>query len=385
MSRSAPPAGDTTGRLYSGLALSRLPGLDGIRAIAAAMVVINHHDFTFVSGTVGVTLFFVLSGFLITWLLLAEDDRHGSVSLRNFYARRSLRIFPAFYAYCALVFVLAVLTHKQLPAGQAIASLFYVNNYYEAIHGEIASPLSHSWSLGIEEQFYLLWPMAFLVLRRDRARMARALAATIAVVWVYRAALSAAGAPWYYIHYAFDTRADHLLIGCLLAVVLKERMCGRAIGFLTDRPGLSVVTALLLVLSMPASRRFGTGYEQTIGFAVQPVIIAVLIVQIIAFRESALWRWTNARWMVYLGTISYSTYLYQQIVPGPVMRSLGWLPAGAQLLVSFTIIIALASASYYVIERPFLRLKERFAAKRRAERVLVYAEAGSGASSAGVS
>src|SRR6266849_1748777 len=92
-------------RLYAVLALPRLPGLDGIRAMAAAMVVINHHDFTFISGALGVTAFFVLSGFLITWLLLGENQRFGTVSLRQFYIRRALRIFPAFYCYCLVVTV----------------------------------------------------------------------------------------------------------------------------------------------------------------------------------------------------------------------------------------------------------------------------------------
>ncbi len=361
-----PPVGPLTGgQLYKGLALPRLPGLDGIRAIAAAMVVINHHDFTFISGALGVTTFFVLSGFLITWLLLGEHDRFGTVSLRNFYARRSLRIFPAFYGYCAVVIGLALVTHKVLPQAQTIASMFYVNNYYEAIHGEVASPLSHSWSLGIEEQFYLLWPLAFLMLRRDRRTMAKALAYAIGVVWTYRAVLSLAGAPWNYIQYAFDTRADHLLIGCLLAVALRERIGQRAFELVTGRPTLSLLTVTLLALSMPASHILGTHYEQIVGFIIQPLLVAALIVQVIAQRDSPLWKWLNARWMVYLGTISYSTYLYQQIVPGPVMRGLARFPAVAQLAVSFTIIILLASGSYHLVERPFLRLKARFETRRR--------------------
>ena len=206
---------------------------------------------------------------------------------------RSLRIFPAFYTYCALVIALAIVTHKPLPLGQTVASLLYVNNYYEAINGEIASPLSHSWSLGIEEQFYLLWPMAFLLLRRDRSTMAKALAGSVLAVWAYRSILSLTGTPWYYIHYAFDTRADHLLIGCLLAVLLKERMCRGAFAAATRGPGISIVTTMLLVLSMRAGRLLGAHYQETIVFALQPVLVAALIVQVIALRDSVLWRWST--------------------------------------------------------------------------------------------
>jgi peptidoglycan/LPS O-acetylase OafA/YrhL len=352
-------------RLDSGLRLGRLPGLDGIRAIAAAMVVVNHHDFTFVSGALGVTMFFVLSGFLITWLLLGEAERHGTVSLRDFYMRRLLRIFPAFYAFCALVIGLAVVTHKELHWPQTIASLLYVNNYYEAINGEVATPLSHSWSLAIEEQFYLLWPLAFLLLRRNRATMARALAVTIVVVWVYRATLSFAGVPWTYIHYAFDTRADHLLVGCLLAVILRAGYAKGAVRLVSSRVWLSIATVLALEASVVAGHTFGNHYKQAFGFAIEPVLIAALIVQVIALRDTRLWRWLNWRSMTFLGTISYSIYLYQQIVAGPVSRALDAAPAAIQLVVSAAVILVLATGSYLIVERPFLRLKQRYERSRR--------------------
>lgn len=353
------------GNLYAGLALRRLPGLDGIRAMAALMVVVNHQDFTIVSGALGVTMFFVLSGFLITWLLLGEHDDTGAVSLRNFYIRRSLRIFPAFYAYSALVITLALLTHKDMVWPHAIASLFYVSNYYVAIHGEVATPLSHSWSLGIEEQFYLLWPLAFLLLSRNRRRMALALACAIVALWGRRASLSLSGTPWTYIHYAFDTRADQLLVGCLLAVSLKAGLARRVFDGLTRSVWVSGVTAALLLSSVAAGRAWGTQYQQAVGFALQPLVVAALIVQVIALRDTALWRWLNWKWVIYLGTISYSIYLYQQIVPGPVMRALDNQPALLQLAVSCTVILMLASGSYFFVERPFLRMKQRFETRHR--------------------
>ena len=147
--------------LASGLELKQIPALDGLRAIAAFLVVLYHGGIAVSPGGLGVLAFFVISGFLITWLLLDEQERHGGVSLRLFYVRRTLRIFPAFYVYWVLVVALSAIRHRVVWP-QAIASLFYVNNYYQGLFGDPNTGLSHSWSLGVEEQFYLLWAPAFI-------------------------------------------------------------------------------------------------------------------------------------------------------------------------------------------------------------------------------
>ena len=123
-------------QLESGLKESQLAGLDAMRAIAAFMVVFYHFGIPLVSGATGVLMFFVLSGFLITWLLLRENDESGMVSLRNFYMRRSLRIFPAFYCYAAFLFGVIVIRHVRIVWPQTLAALFYVTNYYQALNGD---------------------------------------------------------------------------------------------------------------------------------------------------------------------------------------------------------------------------------------------------------
>src|SRR5215203_3503971 len=124
-----------------------------------------------VNGGLGVTIFFVLSGFLITWLLLKEEAKWGDVSLRLFYLRRSLRIFPAFYVFWAVIVIgMGVLRHKPVAWPQAISALFYTSNYYQAITGNWQTALFHTWSLAIEEQFYLLWPALFMALRGNDRR-----------------------------------------------------------------------------------------------------------------------------------------------------------------------------------------------------------------------
>src|SRR5580765_4622377 len=122
--------------LKKGLSQSHLPGLDGLRMVAVFSVVLYHFGFQAVPGGHGVMAFFVLSGFLITWLLLKEQERFGSISLRQFYLRRALRIFPAFYFYWLLVTGALLILHIPIVWSQALTSLAYVNNYYQAIYGE---------------------------------------------------------------------------------------------------------------------------------------------------------------------------------------------------------------------------------------------------------
>jgi len=348
--------------LAEGLASSQLPCLDGIRAIAVFLVVFYHFGLPFVSGSLGVLIFFVLSGFLITWLLLKENERYGDVSLGHFYARRALRIFPAFYCYWCLVlglWLFAWRTPVNWP--QAIASAFYVNNYYQALHGDPNTALSHTWSLGIEEQFYLLWPVTFLFLRSDRRRLARALTVTIIGIWLYRLALAQLlEVSQRYIYEAFDTRADHLAIGCLLAVLLRGGFIPWFWRSLCAFSALLFLAAGLLVASVAAELSWGSAYRDSIGFIVDPLLVAILIVQTIAFRDTALSGWLNWGWMRFLGRISYSVYLYQQITVYPAKRLLSDAPSVIQLVGVAAAVTLVASGSYFVVEAPFLRWKSRF-------------------------
>jgi peptidoglycan/LPS O-acetylase OafA/YrhL len=355
--------------LAVGLSQSHLPSLDGLRAVAALAVVFYHYGFDWAPGGLGVLAFFVLSGFLITWLLLKEEERFGAISLKLFYMRRSLRIFPAFYAYWLLLVGALILFHKRLIGGQTLASFFYFNNYYQALHGDPNTGLSHTWSLAIEEQFYLLWPLLFLLLRRNRHRIVFLLAA-IATVWAWREALVfVIHRNQGYIYEAFDTRADHLMIGCLLAIVLREGALREgSTTWLWERlvvlPLLLWVTLALLALSTALNVRFGTNYRDTVGFVIDPILIAVLIVQAIAWPQTGFARLLNCAPMRYLGTISYSIYLYQQMLIDPSKKFAEHWPA-LSLPLSVAAVLLAASASYWIVERPFLRLKNSFERNRR--------------------
>ncbi|SNQ50235.1 Putative acyltransferase (fragment) [Frankia canadensis] len=202
--------------------LGRNPALDGLRALAVLCVLVFHMD-ALPGGYLGVDVFFVLSGFLITGQLLAERDRAGEVSLIRFYVRRAYRLLPAFWLL-ALVGLVAVVTGIDGRAGalgeflgSLAASAMYVNNYVQVVRQSTgAGWLGHTWSLSAEEQFYLLWPLVLVALCR-RPRLARrlpvVLLAGVAAVALWRNVLAAFGASATRMYFGLDTRADALLVG----------------------------------------------------------------------------------------------------------------------------------------------------------------------------
>jgi peptidoglycan/LPS O-acetylase OafA/YrhL len=276
-------------QLAAALDRSELPSIDGLRTAAVFLVVFYHLGFR-VNGGLGVLIFFVISGFLITWLLLKEESRWGSVSLRLFYLRRTLRIFPAFYAYWLIVVVGFSLLRKHVDKPQAIASLFYVNNYYQAIVGDPDTALSHTWSLGIEEQFYLLWPALFIVLGWRHKRI-EGLIAAIGFIWAYRLVMVLIFRIHQgYVYEAWDMRADHLLIGCLLAALLYGGSSSRLFHIIGARPAMLWVTVLLIALSSIMPRLVAWRYRDLVGFIVDPILTAVLITQTLTFwNRSGVW------------------------------------------------------------------------------------------------
>jgi peptidoglycan/LPS O-acetylase OafA/YrhL len=346
--------------LRAGLAQPHMPILDGIRAIAVFLVIFYHAIFKWVPGGLGVLMFFVISGFLITWLLLKEHRRSGDIRLGRFYARRSLRIFPAFYAYSALVLALLLSFHKHIEWPQTIAALLYVNNYYQAIHGDPGTGFSHTWSLGIEEQFYLLWPGLVVLLGAKKRPLMITATCIIVAVWVHRAILQIVfHVHQGYFYEALDTRLDHLMIGCLLAVALFTAVEHPLWSVLCDGMWKVGVTVALLVLSSVLEYQYSAPYRDSAGFIVNPLLTAVLIPQLIANRGQLLTGWLDWKPVRYLGRISYSLYLYQQLVLDPIERALQHYPQVVQAGVSLTVLLAMASGSYYLIEKPFLKIKDR--------------------------
>lgn len=361
---------------YAKLNRKHLPSLDGLRGVAALLVVFYHFGMEFgyypPPGYLGVLIFFVLSGFLITWLLLKEADATGTVSLGGFYLRRSLRIFPAFYGFWVFSVGVRVLAHRTVAWAAAFASFFYVSNYYYSLVPGADRFLLHTWSLANEEQFYLLWPWIFRRARRNLSKLTAFLGLIIALIWLYRPLLKfALHMPRNYLQYAFDCRVDALFAGCLLSILLKRKACDRFVAAVCARPSLSLLPVILLVADTQIGDRIGPVYSQIFGFPIEIACTVVLLVQLIAFSDSLLWSWINSRAAKFFGAISYSLYLYQnasfQYLPHPLRELVVNGPVWGKVVAGLILSIGVASLSYYLIEKVFLRLKDKISAPKPKE------------------
>ena len=345
--------------LKSQLYSRHIPALDGVRAASILLVILYHFGFKQVNGSLGVEIFFVLSGFLITWLMLTELDRKGDVSLKGFYMRRAFRLFPELYAYIAVGFAALVIRKSaEVPWGDIISTFTYTSNYYQAFATRPDNYLSQTWSLAVEEQFYMLWPVLFISFQSKLKRLTWITAGIILAVWVHRWLLRFVfNADQGYIYLAFDTRADHILIGCLAALLIKQEVFPRFWAAICAHPALPVLTAGLLGLS---SMYHGRGfYRFGVGYCVEPILAVFLIIQLVYFSRQ--WGWlTDNPVAAYLGKISYSLYLYQGLVLYTARTMTQHLPLAVSLAFSLGVTVAFASGSYHFIGRPALKLKERY-------------------------
>lgn len=346
-------------------ALSRplLSGLDFLRAVSAWVVALHHFGISPIPGSMGVNAFLVLSGFLITWLLLHEHRAFGRIDLKAFYMRRTLRILPAFYFYWALALLIMLAARRDIVWPQVVASATYTINIYHAVVGHHESPWAHTWSLALEEQFYLIWPVLFGFLFRRTFGFWRPAIAIIVLIWIWRAVLTLVlRAPGDRIYESFDTRFDHLLIGCVLAGLLFNEVGGRFWNWFIQAKWPVFALVGFLGANVWAYYAWSVQYVYPVGFILEPICIALIIPILIERGGNGAWDWLNAPWIRLLGALSYSTYLYQQLVQGTVSNLA--IPAAAQVPLKILATFALAMMSYKFIERPFLQRKKRF--ERRA-------------------
>lgn len=348
--------------LARALSAPTIPALNAVRAISVALVILYHGDFglSYVPGAYGVTSFFVLSGFLITWLLLAEHDGKGAISVSAFIRRRSLRILPAFLVYWGVIVAYLLARGRPVPWSHALSALLFVSNYHNALHGDPNNGFSHTWSLATEEQFYLLWPAALLLLLRRPSRGLPVLLATVTAIWAYRIALVAGGVRQSYLYAAFDARCDALLVGCALAFSLRDPRCARWWGAVCHRPLSLWATAVALALVSTGG--WWTGwpwYRDAVGHALFPILAAVGIAQAMAFADTPVWRWLEWPAVAYVGRISYSLYLWQQLTLYAVTSRLPSAPKWSQAVAAIGVTLCVAGLSYKFVETPLRRMRLR--------------------------
>jgi peptidoglycan/LPS O-acetylase OafA/YrhL len=361
------------------------PALDGLRAVAVLAVILYHIDI-FQGGYLGLDLFFVLSGFLITSLLITEWDARSRVSFRDFYARRALRLFPALgcvIAASVIAGVILVVTRGSVDRAYVHATLVaipwvvaFAGNWVRAFDSNalISSlgALGQTWSLAVEEQFYLLWPILFvLVMRRRmrRDRIALVLAFLAVAEMIYRAAMAHLGYGQDRIYYATDTNCDGLLIGCAVAFWLahppaRPRLAGRA------TKAIAWLAAAVLAALFLTGSRSGAPIETSAAVLASGIIVAAVAT---GRTPDALQRLLSSRTAIFIGRRSYGLYLWNYLLlaviealfapyhdislagPGP-----GQIIFFAAMVAGTAVSFLLADVSYRRVELPALRLKRHF-------------------------
>jgi peptidoglycan/LPS O-acetylase OafA/YrhL len=337
---------------------ARIPSLDGARAVSILLVIYSHlatsgafplvdHLWRFELGGLGVRVFFVISGFLITSLLMVEFEGSGSISLLSFYIRRFFRIIPAYWTLLMVVAVAVSFGAVTASYVDIVKAFAYVTNY--VIPG---MALAHSWSLAVEEQFYLLWPAAIVFAGWRRATVM----AMAAIVLAPMFRLACVSGIWHTPpRYAFETVCDSLATGCLLAI-LRERLWKSDFyrGVVNSKFFMLIPPAVLLLISMQSPWR--AVWQAALGVTVLNLSVAMTLDRVMRRPEDLTGRLLNFRPVVVVGLLSYSLYLWQQL----------WLSPEHPVLFPFSVIgiVLCAAISYWAIEKPFLRVGRSVLSRR---------------------
>ena len=346
-----------------------ITGLDGIRAIAVIMVLAYHLKLAlFKSGFLGVTVFFVLSGYLITGILISEVEEEGTIDLKNFWLRRIRRLVPAVMSMAVvIIFVSAVVNKIIFTKGckDFLASVLGFNNWWQIFNkvsyfeaAGVPSPFTHCWSLAIETQFYLIYPLILLgiyklVKSREEGRAKRgllfagvtlllALISVILMIVLFDPQQDASR-----VYYGTDTRAFSLLFGALLAILWEYRMVPRRLSASVNMVLGSVSFAVLLVMTIAINGSSNFWYRggQFVG-----TILTVLVIYTVSGRKTWLSRFLSNPVLKWIGDRSYSIYLWHY--PIILLISKGIKASWWITLIEIVLSVVLAELSYRFIETP---------------------------------
>ena len=350
--------------------IPRIPSLDGLRALSIFLVLalhtiqrfsLTHHValvwYAIFDGGTGVFIFFVISGYLITSLLLHEHQKRGSISMRGFYLRRAMRILPPLYAYVAVLLLLGWAGRLTINHLDIVSALFFFHNYAP---GSMWS-LEHFWSLSIEEQFYFLWPVILLYCLRKpgiagRLTASRIALAVILISPVIRVLSFRLDIRYLHNGFGFHMRADALMYGCLFALLQGTPTFERVYALATK---IWWVPPVVIFVSDCIGARFTNYWQLPFGYTICGAAIAFFLLWCTRNPASVVGRILNARPIVHIGVLSYSIYLWQtlflhhdnKLVFGHFLRLLTIFP------LSWLGILAVAELSFYLVERPSLQLR----------------------------
>jgi peptidoglycan/LPS O-acetylase OafA/YrhL len=347
-----------------------IPSLDGIRAISVLIVVLGHSGLeALVPGGLGVTIFFFLSGYLISTLMLAEHERTGAINILNFYARRVFRLMPPLIITLAIAYGL---TYSGLLAGAITskglaAQLLYFANYYGLFFdpgNTIPEGTGILWSLAVEEHFYIFYPLLMTLLLGSalRPRTIGTLLGVVCLVvlaWRYHLVQSAGFVPDR-TYYASDTRIDSIAYGCILALVLNPVRQ-------LHRPG-SMSLAQWAVLATAAAAMLLTllyrdpTFRETARYSIQGLALMPIFYFAVRYSDNQLFRYLNTPWAITLGTYSYTIYLIHYVVIRSIDKNFPAVAAKSLILfpIALVISIAYAAAVERFVEPYFRQLRRKF-------------------------
>jgi peptidoglycan/LPS O-acetylase OafA/YrhL len=387
VSDAAPPAVDDSEGAAPGSAtpepyrfrLGNRPPLTGVRALALFTVLTYHSNFKTLPGTwVALQVFFVLSGFLITAMLAGEGHRHGRISLGAFYARRGVRLVPPLLLTVGLLAIYAHFVNVSDAAhrlwGDSFAALFYYADYRQALgHAPFFGYLAQTWSLSVEEQFYILWSLAMVAaVASGRRRLAYGfaivgmVASTADRLWLVYHGHHFGNVVFDRVYYAFDSRADALFLGCLLGLLAADGYLHGwarwARGLVTVAAAASTVFLCWILLYAPLN----TENLCVWWLPTTTVASAVIITYFVICPTSLGSKFVGLGFLVFIGDLSYTVYLIHFPVYLAIQQNqTGWAFWPNELF-RLAVIFTIAIASWFLIERPLMRWRQRSAAAHAA-------------------
>jgi len=342
---------------------AHLPGLDGLRGLAIIMVILSHMFMhtaytTSFNGNIGVWIFFVISGFLITTLLLKEKVNSGRISLKMFYIRRAFRILPVAYLFILVIVLINHYQHLGIHPVSFISACLFVQNI--PVHAFYSWYIEHFWSLSVEEQFYLVFPFLLVY---DLSKYLKIIIILILIVPVIEIIGFSNTGPVYtnhtlhvitFIIINLFCNSVFILIGSLMSVMLFK-------GFfvIKDTFFTRILSLLLFIVGMLIRTQSSYFFIENSDKYIFPFLISLII--ILNLNPKSFFNYLlGNKILVYIGVLSYSLYIWQQLFD----NSQNWLVHSNSVVLHFALLLIAANASYYLYERYFLGIKKRFIAKR---------------------
>lgn len=346
---------------------SRILNLDGLRCVAILLVIIGHLRYNQIAlndpssilrlvasfGSMGVDIFFAISGFLITNRLLNELARNGSISLKAFYLRRIYRLFPALLAFLVFLAVLSNLGFISVSGGELFASALFYRNFYTGPSGWFTA---HFWSLAVEEHYYLIFPALLLICIKHKWKLRRFLAISclLLIIWqvLDRYFLNSLG----FLGLDPNTRSDYRMLSLFAGALAGVRWTtGSGLNYRSQK--LEIIVLISLSLLFICFLKAKIGLEELW----RPFILAEIVALVVDLGDNALVRWCEWLPIAWIGRISYGLYLWQQVflIPYELRSDLKW----ADFPLNLALVFVIAAISYYVIEKPLIRVGHRIASQ----------------------